>query len=116
MASMPTRVHCPASCRQRGVTAVSAGNHAVATAFAARSVGTSAKVVMPRTANPTRIALCHAYGAEVVLAENTHDAFAQVKRIEAEEGRHFIPTFEGELRSETNTSEIKSLMRTSYAV
>lgn len=83
--------------RQRGVTAVSAGNHAVATAFAARSVGTSAKVVMPRTANPTRIALCHAYGAEVVLAENTHDAFARVKRIEAEEGRHFIHPFEGEL-------------------
>ena len=29
-----------------GVTAVSAGNHAIATAFAARSVGTSAKVLI----------------------------------------------------------------------
>src|SRR5699024_4441659 len=30
--------------RDRGVVAVSAGNHAIATAFAARSVGVSAKV------------------------------------------------------------------------
>ncbi len=83
--------------RRRGVTAVSAGNHAVATAFAARSVGASAKVVMPRTASPARIALCHAYGAEVVLADDTRAAFAEVKRIEAEEGRHFIHPFDGEL-------------------
>ena len=32
--------------RKRGVTAVSAGNHAIAVAFAAQRVGTSAKVVM----------------------------------------------------------------------
>ena len=36
----------------RGVTAVSAGNHAIATAFAAQAAGTTAKVVMPKTANP----------------------------------------------------------------
>jgi len=83
--------------RRRGVTAVSAGNHAIATAFAAHSVGTSAKVVMPKTANPARIALCRAYGAEVVLVDDTHHAFAEVKRIEAEEGRTFIHPFEGEL-------------------
>ena len=32
--------------RARGVTAVSAGNHAAAVAYAARSLGVSAKVVM----------------------------------------------------------------------
>ncbi len=82
---------------RRGVTAVSAGNHAIATAFAARAVGTSAKVVMPKTANPMRVSLCRAYGAEVVLVEDTRQAFAQVKRIESEEGRAFIHPFEGEL-------------------
>lgn len=80
-----------------GVTAVSAGNHAVATAFAARQVGTSAKVVMPKTANPVRVALCRAYGAEVVLVDDTQQAFAEVRRIEAEEKRSFIHPFEGEL-------------------
>src|SRR5690349_18585504 len=83
--------------RGRGVTAVSAGNHAIAVAFAARSVGTTAKVVMPKTANPARMALCRAYGAEVVLVDDVHHAFDTVKRIESEEGRTFIHPFEGEL-------------------
>src|SRR5436305_1758181 len=39
----------------RGVTAVSAGNHAMAVGYAARVLGTTAKVVMPRTANPARV-------------------------------------------------------------
>jgi len=80
-----------------GVTAVSAGNHAIAVAFAARLVGTTAKVVMTKTANPTRVALCRAYGAEVVLADDVHQAFDTVKRIETDEGRTFIHPFESDL-------------------
>lgn len=83
--------------RKRGVTAVSAGNHAIATAFAARSIGATAKVVMPKTANPARVALCRAYGAEVVLTDDVYAAFDEVKRIEKDEGRTFIHPFEGEL-------------------
>ncbi|MGH7647217.1 MAG: threonine ammonia-lyase [Gemmatimonadaceae bacterium] len=83
--------------KQRGVTAVSAGNHAIAVAFAARSVGTTAKVVMPKTANPMRVSMCRSYGAEVVLADGVHQAFDTAKRIETEEGRTFIHPFEGEL-------------------
>ncbi|MGN6190673.1 MAG: threonine ammonia-lyase [Rhodanobacteraceae bacterium] len=83
--------------KQRGVTAVSAGNHAIAVAFAARSVGTTAKVVMPKTANPARVALCRTYGAEVVLADDVYAAFAEVERIQQDEGRTFIHPFEGEL-------------------
>ena len=36
---------------ERGVTAVSAGNHALAVAWAAKALRTTAKVVMPRSAN-----------------------------------------------------------------
>ena len=82
--------------RSRGVTAVSAGNHAIAVAFAARTVGTTAKVVMPKTANPARVALCRAYGAEVVLTDDVYAAFAEVERIQHDEGRGFIHPFEGE--------------------
>ncbi len=78
-----------------GVTAVSAGNHAIATAYAARTVGTSAKVVMIQTANPARIEACRSYGAEVVMAADAHDAFAQVEKIEKQEGRYFVHPFEG---------------------
>ena len=74
----------------RGVTAVSAGNHAMAVGYAARSLGTTAKVVMPKNANPARVAGCRAFGAEVVLKDDVHQAFDETRRIEAEEGRAFI--------------------------
>jgi threonine dehydratase len=81
--------------RMRGVTAVSAGNHAIAVAFAAATVGTTAKVVMTRSANPFRVAACTRYGAEVVLADDVHQAFDLAEKIRDEEGRFFIHPFEG---------------------
>lgn len=86
-----------AATRARGVTAVSAGNHAIAVAFAARRLGTTAKVVMPRTANPARVALCRALGAEVVLADDVRVAFDLTQAIERDEGRAFVHPFEGPL-------------------
>jgi threonine dehydratase len=83
------------SALEAGVTAVSAGNHAMAVGYAASVLGTTAKVVMPRSANPARVAGCRAYGAEVVLVDDVHAAFEEVRRIENEEGRTFIHPFEG---------------------
>ena len=90
---------------KRGVTAVSAGNHAAAVSYAAHTVGTSAKVVMPKTASPARIAICHRYGAEVVLADDGAGAFAAVKDIERTEGRSFVHPFEG-IRTATGTATV----------
>ena len=78
-----------------GVTAVSAGNHAIATAFAARSVGTSAKVVMMKSANPLRVSRCEEFGAEVVLADDAHSAFEMAEEIQRQEDRYFVHPFEG---------------------
>jgi threonine dehydratase len=78
-----------------GATAVSAGNHALAVAWAAKRLGTTAKVVMPRSADPIRISGCRDLGAEVVLADDVHAAFEEVHRIEREEGRTFVHPFEG---------------------
>jgi threonine dehydratase len=82
--------------RARGVTAVSGGNHAMAVAHAAKSLGTHAVVVMPATANPARVDACRALGAEVVLVPDVTAAFARVKEIEAGEGRFFVHPFESE--------------------
>lgn len=79
----------------RGVTGVSAGNHAMALGYAAQALGTTAKVVMPENANPARVAGCRAYGAEVVLMPNVHAALDETHRIEREEGRAFVHPFEG---------------------
>jgi len=81
--------------RQHGVTAVSAGNHAIAVACAAQRVGVSAKVVMLASANPLRIAAARAYGAEIVMAPDGRTAFALAEEIRNSEGRTFIHPFDG---------------------
>ncbi|MCP3964315.1 MAG: threonine/serine dehydratase [bacterium] len=80
---------------KRGVTAVSAGNHAIAVGYAARALGASAKVVMLSTANPARVAACRAYGAEIVPVDDVHTAFDVAHQVERDEGRALIHPFEG---------------------
>lgn len=79
----------------RGVTGVSAGNHAISLGYCARQLGSTAKVVMPKNANPYRVQLCRDLNVEVELVENVHEAFARVKEIEATEGRTFVHPYEG---------------------
>lgn len=79
----------------RGVTGVSAGNHAISLGYSARRLGTTAKVVMPRTANAFRVQLCRELSVEVELVDNVHQAFARVDEIVAAEGRTFVHPFEG---------------------
>ena len=80
--------------RQVGVTAVSAGNHALAVSWGAHDAGLSAKVVMPKTADPVRVEGCRAMGAEVILKDNVSEAFAECDRLVAEEGRTMLHPFE----------------------
>ncbi|WP_129780941.1 threonine/serine dehydratase [Peristeroidobacter soli] len=93
--ALSVMLRLPPDALARGVTAVSAGNHAIATAFAARQLGISAKVVMIATANPARVASARAYGAEVLLAPDGKTAFEWVERIAADEGRTFVHPFDG---------------------
>ena len=79
----------------RGVTGVSAGNHAISLGYSAQKLGTTAKVVMPKNANPFRIQMCRDLGAVVELVGNVHEAFARVKEIESSEGRTFVHPYEG---------------------
>lgn len=56
---------------EAGVIGMSAGNHAAALARGAAIVETHATVVMPRHANPSKIAATRQYGGEVVLTERS---------------------------------------------
>src|SRR4029078_3146502 len=53
----------------RGVTGVSAGNHALSLGYSAKILGTTAKVVMTKTANPYRVQMCRDLGAEIELVD-----------------------------------------------
>lgn len=80
---------------KKGVTAVSAGNHAIAVSYAAKCFGVNAKVLMPKTASPTRIQQSRALGAEVVLTNDMCELFERVERIQENEGRILIHPYEG---------------------
>jgi threonine dehydratase len=81
--------------KARGITAVSAGNHAIAAAFAAKAIGAPAKIVVLKTANPLRLAMARALGAEIRIAENGPEGFAIADRLVKEEGLTFIHPFDG---------------------
>ena len=80
--------------RDAGVTAVSAGNHALAVSWGAKMAGLSAKVVMPDTADKIRVNGCRDLGAEVILCPYVGDAFAEAERLVNEEGRTMLHPFE----------------------
>lgn len=85
----------PEGRRAAGITAASAGNHAIAAAWAARRYGLCAKVVMQSGANPFRVARARAEQAEVILKDGGVATFDEAERLMHEEGRTFIHPFEG---------------------
>lgn len=80
---------------RKGVTAVSAGNHAVAVSWAAYVMGAPAHVVIISPANPVRVRQARAWGATVELADNAEAAFKRALNIEKEDGRTLVHPFEG---------------------
>jgi len=67
-----------------GVVTVSAGNHAQALAWAAGCVDVPCAVVMPAGASETKARASAGYGAEVVVADDVHQAFALAESLAAQ--------------------------------
>jgi len=82
--------------KEKGIVTVTGGNHGIATAWGASKYGISAKIVMPKTADPFRIEKCRSLGAEVILAENVDDAFRKLDEIEKDEKRFVLHPFNQE--------------------
>jgi threonine dehydratase len=80
--------------RARGVVTISAGNHAQAVAWAARSAGVHAVVVMPETASPAKVAASRAYGAEIVLHGDASSAFQKAFELADLRGLRFVHPFD----------------------
>lgn len=77
---------------QRGVVTHSSGNHAQAVAFAARSLGVPASVVMPSHAAPGKVAATRRLGAAVVLVE-PDERESTARAIAEEHGAALISPF-----------------------
>jgi threonine dehydratase len=84
--------------KARGVIAISAGNHAQATAYAAATEGIDALVVMWQGASEQKIAATRSYGATIDLeASGPGDAFARLAALIEETGRTLVHPFDDPL-------------------
>ncbi len=84
--------------RARGVIAASAGNHAQGVAFAARHLGLTALIVMPKTTPVIKIEAVGELGAEVVLSGDTYtEARQHCDELVLTTGRTLVHPFDDEL-------------------
>ncbi len=80
--------------RERGVVAVSAGNHAQGVALHARRLGIPATIVMPEGTPRVKVARTAGFGARVVVAgRNFQEASAEIGKF-VDEGLTFIHPFD----------------------
>ncbi|SCY84666.1 threonine ammonia-lyase [Microvirga guangxiensis] len=81
--------------RQRGVIAMSAGNHAQAVAYHARRLGIPSVIVMPESAPLVKAENTRAYGARVVLfGETLYESAAKAREIAEAESLVFVHPYD----------------------
>jgi len=81
--------------RARGVIAMSAGNHAQAVAYHARSLGIPAVIVMPKFTPNVKVEHTRAFGADVVLeGDGVAEAGEEAARIAAERRLTFVHPYD----------------------
>jgi threonine dehydratase len=81
--------------RQRGVLAVSAGNHAQGVAYHAQRLGIPATIVMPRFAPSVKVERTRGFGAEVVLhGDSFDDARTHGLQLAAERGLTLVHPYD----------------------
>jgi threonine dehydratase len=85
----------PESSLAHGLVAYSSGNHAQATALAARHVGARATIVMPEDAPRSKMEATRSYGASIVSYNRFTDSREQIaRRIVEETGATLVPPFD----------------------
>jgi threonine dehydratase len=81
--------------RERGVIAMSAGNHAQAVAYHASRLGIAATIVMPRATPNAKVARTRDHGARVILEGDTlADAAAYARDLAARENLVFVHPYD----------------------
>ena len=79
----------------KGITAVSAGNHAIAASFVANQFKLKNKIFLYESANKYRVQTCKNYGANIIFT-NPKQAFLDAENAK-NEGYYFIHPFDGPL-------------------
>ncbi len=81
--------------RARGIVTASGGNHGLAVAFAANTLGLPATVLLPKTTSAERLQTIRSHRAKVLLhGESWDEANLEARGIEREEGKTYIHPFD----------------------
>ena len=80
--------------KARGITAVSAGNHAIAASYVANKFRLKNKIFIYETANKFRVKKCRELNANLHFTD-PHSAFKDVEYASKKEGYFFIHPFDG---------------------
>ena len=78
---------------EKGITAVSAGNHAIAASYAANVFNLKNKIFLYKSANKYRVEACENYNANILFTD-AENAFDEVKEAE-KQGYKFVHPFDG---------------------
>mgnify|MGYP003700488173 CR=1 FL=1 len=80
--------------RRRGLITVSAGNHALALAWAARHENIPVTVVMPKGSSPAKIEGTRRFGAEVIVRGDIREAVAHCHRLRESRGLSLVHPYD----------------------
>ena len=80
---------------KNGIATHSSGNHAQALAYAAKTLGIKAYIVMPKSSPQVKVDAVRGYGAEVIICEANQAAReAALNKVVAETGAEFIHPYD----------------------
>jgi threonine dehydratase len=80
--------------RARGVLTVSAGNHGLGVAYCAEALELDARIVVPRSASPAKVAAIRRHRVTLVECGDTYDeAERAARRMERESGSTFVSPY-----------------------
>ena len=80
--------------KKKGITAVSAGNHAIASSYAANKFSVKNKIFLYESANQYRINKIKSLNANLFL-KDPHSAFKETEKASKVDGYYFIHPFDG---------------------
>ena len=81
--------------RKAGVVAYSSGNHGQAVAFAAKTLGVHAAIVMPENAPKIKVEKTRSHGAEIILYDPDKEVREVISaKLASERGAVLVPSYE----------------------
>lgn len=84
----------PLAERLAGVIAPTAGNHGLGLAHAGKALGISVRICLPRSADPSKVAMMQASGALIDFFDDIEAARQGALRLAKEEGRSFVSAYD----------------------